>query len=65
MTIHDYIFVFVPVDCKQNLPEILDLIDITFMTFFEDYHQQYLHKNPWGYCGLKGTGVTCPMPPKK
>ncbi|KAM9321256.1 peptide methionine sulfoxide reductase MsrA-like [Gastrophryne carolinensis] len=27
--------------------------------FAEDYHQQYLHKNPEGYCGLKGTGVTC------
>ncbi|XP_056436807.1 mitochondrial peptide methionine sulfoxide reductase [Gadus chalcogrammus] len=32
-------------------------------TFFyaEDDHQQYLHKNPRGYCGLKGTGVSCPM----
>jgi len=30
-------------------------------TFYyaEDYHQQYLAKNPGGYCGLKGTGVTC------
>jgi peptide-methionine (S)-S-oxide reductase len=28
--------------------------------FAEDYHQQYLHKNPNGYCGLGGTGVTCP-----
>jgi peptide-methionine (S)-S-oxide reductase len=27
----------------------------------EDYHQQYLHKNPWGYCGLGGTGVSCPV----
>ena len=27
--------------------------------FAEDYHQQYLHKNPNGYCGLGGTGVTC------
>ncbi len=27
--------------------------------FAEDYHQQYLHKNPTGYCGLKGTGVKC------
>ncbi|VDL90945.1 unnamed protein product [Schistocephalus solidus] len=26
----------------------------------EDYHQQYLNKNPHGYCGLQGTGVTCP-----
>ena len=28
----------------------------------EDYHQQYLAKNPGGYCGIGGTGVTCPMP---
>jgi len=27
----------------------------------EDYHQQYLHKNPRGYCGVGGTGVTCPI----
>ena len=27
----------------------------------EDYHQQYLAKNPGGYCGLGGTGVTCPI----
>ncbi len=27
----------------------------------EDYHQQYLAKNPGGYCGLGGTGVTCPL----
>ncbi|BHF78282.1 hypothetical protein SprV_0602139500 [Sparganum proliferum] len=26
----------------------------------EDYHQQYLHSNPHGYCGLRGTGVACP-----
>ena len=30
--------------------------------YAEDYHQQYLAKNPGGYCGLGGTGVTCPMP---
>ena len=29
--------------------------------FAEDYHQQYLAKNPGGYCGLGGTGVTCPV----
>ena len=28
--------------------------------YAEDYHQQYLHKNPSGYCGLGGTGVSCP-----
>ena len=30
--------------------------------FAEEYHQQYLAKNPSGYCGLKGTGVACPAP---
>jgi peptide-methionine (S)-S-oxide reductase len=29
--------------------------------FAEDYHQQYLAKNPGGYCGVGGTGVTCPI----
>ncbi len=29
--------------------------------YAEDYHQQYLHKNPDGYCGLGGTGVSCPI----
>lgn len=28
--------------------------------YAEDFHQQYLHKNPDGYCGLGGTGVSCP-----
>ena len=30
--------------------------------YAEDYHQQYLAKNPDGYCGLRGIGVTCPLP---
>ncbi|WP_319533217.1 peptide-methionine (S)-S-oxide reductase MsrA [uncultured Cohaesibacter sp.] len=30
--------------------------------YAEDYHQQYLAKNPNGYCGIGGTGVTCPIP---
>ena len=29
--------------------------------YAEDYHQQYLAKNPSGYCGLGGTGVSCPL----
>lgn len=29
--------------------------------YAEDYHQQYLEKNPLGYCGVGGTGVTCPV----
>ena len=35
----------------------------TLETFYyaEAYHQQYLHKNPGGYCGLKGTGISCPI----
>lgn len=31
--------------------------------YAEDYHQQYLAKNPNGYCGLRGTGVSCPISP--
>ncbi len=37
--------------------EILDAPDFYYA---EDYHQQYLAKNPMGYCGLGGTGVSCP-----
>ena len=33
--------------------------------FAEDYHQQYLAKAPHGYCGLAGTGVSCPLPRTK
>lgn len=33
--------------------------DQTFY-YAETWHQQYLHKNPFGYCGLRGTGVACP-----
>ncbi len=29
--------------------------------FAEEYHQQYLHKNPGGYCNLRGTGISCPI----
>ena len=33
--------------------------------YAEEYHQQYLHKVPNGYCGLEGTGVSCPIPPRQ
>jgi len=33
----------------------------TAVLLAEDYHQQYLAKNPMGYCGLGGTGVSCPI----
>jgi peptide-methionine (S)-S-oxide reductase len=39
--------------------EVLDAPDFYYA---EDYHQQYLAKNPAGYCGLGGTGVSCPAP---
>ncbi len=38
-----------------------EIVDAPEFYFAEDYHQQYLHKNPRGYCGLGGTGVTCPI----
>ncbi len=39
-----------------------EIIDAPEFYYAEEYHQQYLAKNPNGYCGLGGTGVTCPMP---
>lgn len=36
-----------------------EIIDAPVFYYAEDYHQQYLAKNPGGYCGLGGTGVTC------
>jgi len=38
-----------------------EIADAPLFYYAEDYHQQYLHKNPGGYCGLGGTGVTCPV----
>ena len=38
-----------------------EIVDAPEFYFAEDYHQQYLAKNPMGYCGLGGTGVTCPI----
>jgi peptide-methionine (S)-S-oxide reductase len=38
-----------------------EIVDAPEFYFAEDYHQQYLAKNPAGYCGLGGTGVTCPV----
>ena len=36
-----------------------EIIDAPLFYYAEDYHQQYLAKNPGGYCGLGGTGVSC------
>jgi peptide-methionine (S)-S-oxide reductase len=38
-----------------------EVIDAPEFYYAEDYHQQYLEKNPGGYCGLGGTGVACPV----
>src|SRR3954468_6413869 len=38
-----------------------EVVDAPPFYFAEDYHQQYLAKNPMGYCGLGGTGVSCPI----
>ena len=37
-----------------------EILDLPEFYYAEDYHQQYLAKNPAGYCGLGGTGVACP-----
>jgi peptide-methionine (S)-S-oxide reductase len=39
-----------------------EILDAPPFYFAEDYHQQYLAKNPMGYCGLGGTGVSCQIP---
>lgn len=38
-----------------------EILDAPEFYYAEDYHQQYLAKNPSGYCGLGGTGVSCPV----
>ena len=38
-----------------------EVVDAPEFYYAEDYHQQYLAKNPNGYCGLGGTGVSCPV----
>ncbi|MGF6088541.1 peptide-methionine (S)-S-oxide reductase MsrA [Pseudomonas sp. 18173] len=47
---------------KAGIGEISTEIDQAPTVYFaETYHQQYLAKNPEGYCGIGGTGVTCPI----
>jgi peptide-methionine (S)-S-oxide reductase len=38
-----------------------EILDAPEFFYAEDYHQQYLAKNPGGYCGIGGTGVSCPV----
>ena len=42
-------------------PITTEVQDAGAFYYAEDYHQQYLAKNPGGYCGLGGTGVSCPV----
>jgi len=37
-----------------------EIVEAPEFYYAEDHHQQYLAKNPWGYCGIGGTGVACP-----
>jgi peptide-methionine (S)-S-oxide reductase len=41
-------------------PITTEIVDAPEFYYAEDYHQQYLSKNPWGYCGHGGTGLACP-----
>ena len=42
-------------------PITTEILDAPPFYYAEDYHQQYLAQNPFGYCGLGGTGVSCPI----
>jgi len=42
-------------------PVTTEIRDLPPFYYAEEYHQQYLSKNPGGYCGLGGTGVSCPQ----
>lgn len=42
-------------------PITTEILDAPAFYYAEEYHQQYLAKNPNGYCGLGGTGVSCPV----
>jgi len=44
-------------------PITTEILGVDEFFYAEDYHQQYLAKNPGGYCGLGGTGVACPTSP--
>jgi len=53
---------FAPQLAKAGYGDITtEIVDAPEFFFAEDYHQQYLAKNPAGYCGIGGTGVSCPI----
>ena len=47
-------------EAKGFAPITTEIMAAPVFYFAEEYHQQYLAKVPHGYCGLRGTGVTCP-----
>jgi peptide-methionine (S)-S-oxide reductase len=49
------------IDARGMGPITTEIAPAPEFYFAEDYHQQYLAKNPAGYCGLGGTGVSCPI----
>ncbi|XP_056150479.1 mitochondrial peptide methionine sulfoxide reductase [Lampris incognitus] len=57
-SMEEYQKVLTEQDFKQITTEVTNAKPFYYA---EDYHQQYLSKNPHGYCGLGGTGVTCPI----
>jgi peptide-methionine (S)-S-oxide reductase len=48
-------------DAANYGPITTEILDAPPFYYAEDYHQQYLEKNPDGYCGIGGTGVSCPI----
>ncbi|HWG99551.1 MAG TPA: peptide-methionine (S)-S-oxide reductase MsrA [Pilimelia sp.] len=53
---------FAPVLAAAGYPEITtEIAPLADFYYAEDYHQQYLHKNPGGYCGIGPNGLTCPV----
>ena len=42
-------------------PITTEILPLDTFYYAEDYHQQYLAKNPGGYCGIGGTGISCPV----
>jgi peptide-methionine (S)-S-oxide reductase len=47
--------------CSPVSPDTSTSVTAPPYYYAEDYHQEYLAKNPDGYCGLGGTGVSCPI----
>ena len=54
-------FALALVDSGVNSRITTEIAEVDTYYYAEAYHQQYLAKNPGGYCGLRGTGVQCPI----